>query len=124
MNDNTFTILIVEADPVERDLIRLVLTRNGFMTEWVDNGEEALESVRKKRPDLILLDLFLPQQSGLGLLSQLMQSKPENVAPVIAISSLGFPEIVKQAIQAGARDFLVKPIETSQLVERVKKLLS
>jgi len=116
------SVLIIESDPVERDLIRLAMTRLGISATCVASGEAALESIHARHPDLILLDLFLPQQNGLDFLQQLKQTGLLVSIPVIVVSSLGFPEIVQQAVQAGARDFLVKPIDTDLLVLRVQKL--
>ena len=88
----------------------------------VTTGEAALKAIHERHPDLILLDLFLPQQNGLDFLQRLKQSGLLVSIPVIVVSALGFPEIVQQAVQAGARDFLVKPIDTDMLVARVQKL--
>jgi two-component system response regulator DctR len=72
---------------------------------------------------LLLLDLFLPQQNGIELLQQLRAAGLLAHTAVVVISGLGFSEVVQQAVQSGAQDFLVKPIDTDQLVERVNKVL-
>ncbi len=124
MSDPAPYVLVVEADPVERDLIRLAMTRLRLATTWVATGEDALAAIRAQIPALVLLDLFLPRQNGLDLLVQLRAAGVLALLPVIAISSLGFPEIVQQAVEAGARDFLVKPMDTDILIDKVAKILA
>jgi CheY-like chemotaxis protein len=117
------TVVVLEPDPVQRDLIRLALTRSGCAVVTASTGKEAIEMLKSAPPALLLLDLFLPQQNGLDLLQQIRSAGLVAHTAVVVISGLGFPEVVQQAVQSGAQDFLVKPIDTDQLVDRVNKVL-
>jgi CheY-like chemotaxis protein len=117
------SVVVVEPDLVQRDLIRLALTRAGCDVVTASTGKAAAELLKSKQPALLLLDLFLPQQNGIELLQQLRAAGLLAHTAVVVISGLGFSEVVQQAVQSGAQDFLVKPIDTDQLVERVNKVL-
>jgi two-component system KDP operon response regulator KdpE len=117
------SVVVVEPDLVQRDLIRLALTRAGCDVVTASTGKAAAELLKSKQPALLLLDLFLPQQNGIDLLQQLRAAGLLAHTAVVVISGLGFSEVVQQAVQSGAQDFLVKPIDTDQLVERVNKVL-
>jgi DNA-binding response OmpR family regulator len=117
------TILIVENDPLQRDLINLALSRIDCEVITVQDGQDALIWFENIQPELILLDLFLPQMSGLDIIARLKEDGKLHRTTVIAISALGFPEVVEQAQEAGAYDFLVKPIDSELLIRRVKKAL-
>jgi len=120
------TILLIEDDPGMRDLVLLAFTRR-FSTEYeilsAQNGLEALEVIRKKTPDLIILDILLPQMNGLQLIQKLHEEHFLRQLKIIIISGLGFREIVQQTLEAGVNDFLVKPFKIEKLIERAETCL-
>jgi DNA-binding NtrC family response regulator len=118
--DSRATIVIVEADRALRDVMALPLTRAGFSLVFEENPENAIATIRAQKPFLVLLDLFLPHRSGLDILKQTDTGLRAHCW-ILVISALGFPEVVQQAQKAGARDFLLKPINTDQLVEKVRQ---
>ena len=117
------TALVVENDPAQRALITLGLNRLGCTVVSAKDGIEARSMLEDCRPTLMVLDTYLPQINGIDLLRQLKAAHLIDQCPVIMISSYGFEEVVQQVIQAGAQDFLVKPINVDELVQRARGLL-
>lgn len=120
MENRRATILLIEADPALRDLIALPLEREGFRVVASDRAAEAPALIRKHKPFLVLLDLFLPHISGLDVLRKIDDGLRARCF-LIVLSSLGFREVVAQAREAGARDFILKPVDTDRLLEKVRR---
>lgn len=117
------TVLVVEDDRALRDLMELMLTRRGFNVLTASDGMEALELIRTASPQVILLDILLPQMNGLELMRQLQAEAATPAVPIIVISALGFREVVQQAIAAGAQDFLLKPFDMRLLADKLSRFL-
>ncbi|MEA4906620.1 MAG: response regulator [Chloroflexi bacterium] len=115
--------LIVISDRLQREVIQMALNRSGIDTVHVPRPREVEDYIEKYRPAVLILDIFLQQVNGLELLRGLKERKRLNGLPVIVVSSLGFKEVIQQAALAGARYFMVKPVDTDLLVERVQKLM-
>jgi DNA-binding response OmpR family regulator len=120
VHDSRTTVVLVEADRALRDVILLALRRAGFSVVSVDHPEDSVAIIRAAHPFLVLLDLFLPHISGLDILKA-MDENLRSRCFVFVLSALGFPETVQQAKKAGAHDFLLKPIDTDALVEKVRQ---
>ncbi len=116
-------VLLVESDPVQRDLIQLSLNRLGCEVKSTKEPSSVKEIVQKQHPSLIIIDTFLPGSSGIELLSELRHNNSLKHSGVFMISSFGFPEMIQQAKDAGAHEFLIKPINMDDLVMRAKKVL-
>jgi DNA-binding response OmpR family regulator len=112
-------ILIIENDPVQRDLLMLGLRRHGFQVYSAGTPEAAQEQVWRRQPHLLLINLLLPGSGGLELLAQFRRHGLPFSTPVIFISSLGISEVVSRAIAAGGTDFVMKPFEMDDLVKRI-----
>src|SRR5690606_23301185 len=116
--EDAATILVIDDDPVARDILHRNLTRAGFLTKAFADGASALEAARKERPDAITLDVMMPQMDGWMVLRQLKEDPELARIPVIIMSmvkdkSLGFA--------LGASDYLVKPIDGAQLYAALEK---
>ena len=85
-----------------------------------DNGETALERFRETRPDLVTMDIVMPKRSGIEALQDIMTEDPE--ARVIMVSALGQDSLVLDAVQSGARDFIVKPFKEEKVLEVVERV--
>lgn len=120
-------LLIVEDDPAMRDLLELTLKQQfvpPFELKIAQNGLEALDIIQESPPTLMILDILLPQMNGLQLLQQLQVESMHTDTRIVVISALGVREVVQQAIENGANDFLVKPFDMDTLIERVKQVLT
>lgn len=116
-------VLVVESDPVQRDLIQMTLTRIGCEVINTRDPQQVVPLFTKYHPSLLILDTFIPGSSGLELLNELQELKVIKHSLVLFVSSYGFPEIIQQAKEAGVNEFIMKPINSSDFGQRVKKLL-
>jgi DNA-binding response OmpR family regulator len=119
-------LLIVEDDPAMRDLLELAFKQQfvpPFELKIVQNGLEALEVVKNHPPALMILDILLPQMNGLQLLQALQEKHHLENTRIVMISALGVREVVQQAIDSGANDFLVKPFDMDTIIARAKAVL-
>src|SRR5690242_5202479 len=108
-------ILIVEDDPTNLKLINIILSSGGHKVFDSEKGGEALEIIKSEKPDLILVDLVLPDMNGVELAKKLGEDKSTAQIPIIALT--GYPERFKNSelIHAGFDAYLVKPINTRML---------
>jgi two-component system phosphate regulon response regulator PhoB len=117
------TILIVDDEEDIRDLIALNLNREGFETIGAADGLEALKLARKKVPDLVILDLMLPQRSGFDVYRDLQDDTRTNQIPVLMLTARGKLEEKISGLELGADDYVTKPFSPKELVLRVRNLL-
>lgn len=118
------TILTVEDTPNLRRLIAYVLSRAGYQVVQAGDGEEAVEALKKHRPDLILLDVRMPRMDGFELL-ELIRGFPSAASiPVVMLTSLSGPREMDRALSLGVVDYLVKPLEPKTLLSKVRAVLA
>jgi two-component system chemotaxis response regulator CheY len=116
-------ILLVDDDPAIQMLYTKVLSAAGFAIRVAHNGREALASIPEFRPDVIILDLIMPEQEGIETILKLQQE--QGAPPVIAISgAIGANEYLNVANLLGARRTLMKPITPDQLLSTVRAVLA
>jgi CheY-like chemotaxis protein len=116
-------VLVVESDPIQRDLMQMTLTRIGCDVVNTHEPQQVSTILTKQHPSLLILDTFMPGSSGLEILNELNQKKLIKHTLVLLVSSYGFPEIIQQAKDAGAHEFLIKPLDYENFSKRVKLLL-
>lgn len=116
-------ILIADDDELIAELASEVLIDAGHACGWVTSADAAWDCVRRKRPDVLLLDQAMPGESGLTLLRRLRISPLLYDLPVIMFTGMSGAEDEAQAIYAGAQDFLTKPFDPSDLVAKVARIL-
>ena len=117
-------ILIIQRDRMVADLIRLALQRAGYKITVINKTSDINKVLNRESPSLILLDIFFPGWDSIGFLKTIRSDEKYKDLKIIVISSLGFEEVVTNAIRSGANDFLVKPFETDLLLEKVKNNLN
>jgi CheY-like chemotaxis protein len=118
------TILVVDDDPTCRELLRRILPRSGHAVVVATNGQDAFEAIKEHPPQLVLLDLAMPQMDGLTFLRLLREMPQYNQTPVILCTALAHRDIVRIAGSLGVRDYLLKSEYTIQtLLERVGRYL-
>jgi len=123
MTPHQATILIVDDEPRNRELLEILLKPEGYLTVTANNGEAALAMVAEKPPDLILLDVMMPGINGYDVAAKLKANPATRNLPIIMLSALGDRDSKLAGLNAGAEDFLTKPIDRVELWVRVRNLL-
>lgn len=113
-------VLLVEDDPVLGDALRRTLVKHGHVTELVGSGTAALASVAESEPDVVLLDMGLPDRDGIGVCREIRQ---RSRVPILAITGRGDVAARVQGLRSGADDYLVKPVSTEELLARIEAVL-
>tara|TARA_B100001173_G_scaffold24058_1_gene19072 strand:+ start:50 stop:733 length:684 start_codon:yes stop_codon:yes gene_type:complete len=116
-------IFVVEDEKPIQELLQYNLEKEGFKVSSSANGEEALETIKEKIPDLILLDWMLPDLSGIKICRYLKQDKTVKNIPVIMLTAKGEEEDKIKGFNTGAEDYMTKPFSFPELLVRIKSLL-
>ena len=115
-------ILICDDAAFMRMMIKDILTKNGYnVVGEAENGVKAVEAYVEHKPDLVLMDITMPEMDGIGALKGIREKDPN--AAVIMCSAMGQQAMVIEAIQSGAKDFIVKPFQAERVLEAVKKVI-
>ena len=115
-------ILICDDAAFMRMMIKDILTKNGYnVVGEAENGKIAVDKYAELSPDLVLLDITMPERDGIGALKAIKEKDPN--ACVIMCSAMGQQAMVIEAIQSGAKDFIVKPFQAERVLEAVKKVI-
>jgi len=116
----TITVLVVDDEPILRETISFNLKRAGYQVAFAADGEEALETARSVRPDVIVLDIMLPKLDGLQVLRTLRE---ESNVPIILLSARGEEIDRVLGLELGADDYLPKPFAMRELIARVNAII-
>ena len=116
-------ILVIEDDVDLVELLRFKLTQAGFLTLAASDGADGLEKVRTLHPDLVLLDLMLPELDGFALCEILRRDRSTKAVPIIILSAMSGELARVAGLGAGANDFLSKPFSLKVLVCRIQAIL-
>lgn len=117
-------VLLVEDDIFLSGIYKKKFDMDGFTISTADNGEKGLADAKKKKPDIILLDVLLPKLDGFSVLEQLKLDPTTKDIPVILLTNLGQKDDVEKGLEAGAVDYLIKAhFKPSEIVDKVKKVL-
>jgi DNA-binding response OmpR family regulator len=117
------TVLVVDDDPVILKLLEVNFEMEGFTVLVARDGEEGIEVARTDQPDLIVSDIMMPKVSGLELVIALKGDPATSEIPIILLSAKAQNADVRSGLDAGADDYVTKPFEPLDLVDRVNRLL-
>jgi two-component system chemotaxis response regulator CheY len=116
------TVLICDDAIFMRTMIGDILTQAGFrVVGEAENGVQAVERYRELRPDIVTMDIVMPEMGGIDAVREILAEDPS--AKVLMCSAMGQQGLVIEAIQAGARDFVVKPFQPSRVLEAIQRVL-
>ena len=115
-------VLIVDDAKFMRSLLKDIFTKNGYeIAGEAENGKEGIDAYKKLKPDLVTMDIIMPDMPGLEALKQIIDFDPK--AKIIVCSALSQQAMVIDAIKAGAKDFMEKPFQPAKVVETARKVL-
>ena len=116
-------ILVVDDNAVVRRLMQKTLEANAFSVVSAEDGLDAVEKVISERPDLIVTDLMMPKMDGLALVKKLKSHTATRQIPVIMLTAREEADAEVAGIDAGANDYLIKPVDPKRFVSRINRLL-
>ena len=114
------TVLVVDDAAFMRMMIKDILTKHGYeVIGEAENGVRAIEKYRELQPDVVTMDITMPEMNGVQALINIRKEAPN--AKVIMCSAMGQQDMVVEAIRAGARDFIVKPFQADRVLDALQK---
>jgi two-component system, chemotaxis family, chemotaxis protein CheY len=117
------TVLVCDDAIFMRTMISDILTQAGYeVVGEAETGAQAVEQFRELKPDVVTMDIVMPDMSGIEAVREICRENPD--ARILMCSAMGQQALVVEAIQAGAKDFVVKPFQPSRVLEAVQRLLS
>ena len=117
------TVLVCDDAIFMRTMISDILSQAGFeIVGEAESGVQAVEKYRQLKPDLVTMDIVMPDMGGIEAVREICNSDPE--AKILMCSAMGQQALVVEAIQAGAKDFVVKPFQPSRVLEAVQRVLA
>ena len=115
-------VMICDDAAFMRMMIKDILTKNGYeIAAEAENGQKAVEKYPEAKPDLVLMDITMPEMDGIQALKKIKEADAN--ATVIMCSAMGQQAMVIESIQSGAKDFIVKPFQADRVLEAVKKAI-
>ena len=117
------TVLVVDDDPLTQRVLQHYLERAGFRMLSANNGREAIKLARRELPQLILLDVMMPDMDGWAVLKQIQSTEATKAIPVIMLSGNADLMAKEESVRSGATQLLVKPISPDQLLAVIRRLI-
>ena len=117
------TILITDDNPVNLKVVKAILDKNGYRTATAMDGAECIEATKKLKPNLILLDINMPEMSGIQVCKVLRQDQQTKDIPVIFVTANTDDETLKESFESGGTDYVRKPVNRIELLARIKSAL-
>jgi DNA-binding response OmpR family regulator len=118
------TILVVDDDPVILQLLQVNFEMEGFTVITAADGQEGVERTRADRPDIVVSDVMMPRMSGLELVAELKGDPDTAAIPVLLLTAKAQQSDIADGLGKGADDYVTKPFEPLELVDRVNRLLA
>lgn len=117
-------IIYVEDDDIVACVVKQALTEAGHVVGIIDHGSSAYDAIVFKHPDLILLDCSLPGMKGVEILRRVRAIPDIYMTPIVMLTALADPADIEAAIEAGANDYIIKPIDLVDLIRRIDAVLA
>lgn len=116
------SVLIVDDAAFMRTMMKEILTKNGYeIVGEAENGNEAVEKYKQLSPDVVTMDITMPDKDGIQALKEIKEANKD--AKVIMCSAMGQKTMVIEAIQFGAKDFIIKPFQEERVIESIRKVV-
>jgi len=118
------TVVVIEDERNIIEAISFILTRDGWEVKTHSNGHDAVDAVRGRRPDLVILDVMLPGKSGFDILQEIRDDSEIGMTPVLMLTARGQDKDREMAERAGASRFMTKPFSNTEVLEAVRDLVA
>ena len=113
-------VLVIDDDPAMTDLLRIILSSNQMEVVVVNDGQTGLDKLNKFTPNIIILDLLMPELDGWKVCHKIKQM---NHIPILVLSAVDSPAMIAEALDAGADDYLIKPVTSTSLIAHINSLV-
>ena len=113
-------VLVIDDDPAMTDLLRIILSSNQMEVVVVNDGQTGLDKLNKFTPNIIILDLLMPELDGWNVCHKIKQM---NHIPILVLSAVDSPAMIAEALDAGADDYLIKPVTSTSLIAHINSLV-
>jgi len=120
----SWSVLIVDDEPLTQDLLRLMLEPAGFRVTEAENGLVALQKVQENRPDIMILDVMMPFMDGITVCKKIRSNDETADLPIVMLSGKTHLNAVEEGLQAGANRYLSKPMSRSDLIQNLREVLA
>lgn len=117
------TITIIEDEPFIIEALSFILKKEGFIVKSISDGAKAIEFVKDTNPDLVILDIMLPNVSGMKILENIRSTKLIAELPVLMLTAKGQKKDRRAAEDAGVNEFMTKPFDNAELIQQIKHML-
>ena len=117
------TITIIEDEPFIIEALSFILKKEGFIVKSISDGAKAIEFVKDTNPDLVILDIMLPNVSGMKILEDIRSTKLIAELPVLMLTAKGQKKDQRAAEEAGVNEFMTKPFDNAELIQQIKHML-
>jgi len=123
MSNNKSKILIVDDAQFTRNILKNIISKTNYgeVVGEAKNGNEAIALYKKLKPDMVTMDLVMPEKGGIETIEDLLKVDPKAI--IVVVSALGQEALVLEAAKKGAKDFIQKPFKTEQIVEVMERIL-
>jgi DNA-binding response OmpR family regulator len=123
LNSNEHTVLVVDDEEGIRDFLKEILTLEGFSVHTFSDGREALKQAVTLKPDLVLLDLILPDLDGVAICEALRANEQTQKIPILIVTGSPSNKQIENSMTCGGDDFIAKPIDVPDMLIRIRTLL-
>jgi two-component system alkaline phosphatase synthesis response regulator PhoP len=120
----SWSVLIVDDEPLTQDLLRMMLEPAGFRVTTAEHGLEALEKVKEEKPDIMILDVMMPHMDGITVCKKIRSSSETSDLPIVMLSGKTHLNAVEEGLEAGANRYLAKPISRTDLIQNLHDVLA
>lgn len=118
-----YSVLVVDDDPMKRQLLRMILERAGFMISEAADGLEALQALAAATPDLMTLDVMMPRMDGITVCERVRENPEMATLPIIMMSARTDTKSIQAGLEAGANQYLRQPVMPDKLLKAIGELL-
>ncbi|MBK8903235.1 MAG: response regulator [Anaerolineaceae bacterium] len=120
----SWSVLVVDDEPLTQDLLRLMLEPAGFRVTGAEHGLEALQKVQESKPDIMILDVMMPHMDGLTVCRKIRSNPQTADLPIVMLSGKTHLNAVEEGMEAGANRYLAKPMSRNDLIQSLREVLA